>query len=57
VDASNLVFYAAVCGALAAFSPQGSGRPVRAVIGIVVGLVAASALPYFKSLLGLLWNL
>jgi hypothetical protein len=53
VDTTNLVFYAAVCGTLAAFAPQGSGRPLRAAIGIVVGLLAASALPYLKSLLGL----
>jgi hypothetical protein len=53
MDATNLVFYAAVCGTLAAFAPQGRGRPVRAAIGIVVGLLAASALPYFKSLLEL----
>jgi hypothetical protein len=53
LDATNLAFYAAVCGTLAAFAPQGSGRPVRAAIGVVVGLLAASTLPYFKSLLGL----
>jgi hypothetical protein len=53
MDATNLVFYAAVCGALAAFAPQDSARLVRAAIGAVVGLIAASALPYLKSLMGL----
>ncbi len=53
MDPVNLVFYAAVCGTLAAVAPQGKSRVIRGVFGIFVGLFAAGLLPYLKSLFGL----
>lgn len=53
MDPVNLVFYAAVCGTLAAVAPQGKSRVIRGVFGIVVGLFAAGILPFLKGLLGL----
>ena len=44
-------FYVIVCGALAAFAPQGATRIVRALIGAVVGLAAAAAWPTLHGLL------
>jgi len=53
VDPITLIFYASVCGALGWASPK-LGTPVtRLVIGAAVGIVAATALPYLRSLLGL----
>jgi hypothetical protein len=51
-DQIALLFYAVVCGALAAFAPSIGGRALRAVTGAVVGIVAASVLPFVKAALG-----
>jgi hypothetical protein len=53
VDSVNVVFYAAVCGTLAAFAPAAGGRAARVVLGIAVGVIAALVLPFLKSLIGL----
>ena len=50
IDPINLVFYAAVCGILAAVSPQGKSRVMRAVFGAGVGIFASGLLPYLKTL-------
>ena len=51
MDVLTSGFYAVVCGALAAFAPQGSTRIVRAAIGAGVGLVAAGAWPILHGIL------
>ena len=51
MDVLTSGFYAIVCGALAAFAPQGSTRIVRALIGGAVGLVAAGAWPILHGVL------
>jgi hypothetical protein len=51
-DQLAIVFYAVVCGVLAAFAPAFGGRAMRAVIGAGVGLAAASILPLVRSGLG-----
>jgi|GEM_PF-689341 hypothetical protein len=52
-DPVGLVFYGLVCGALAAFAPLLGTRPRRALIGAVVGIVAAILLPVLRSATGL----
>jgi hypothetical protein len=51
MDVLTSGFYAIVCGALAAFAPQGSTRPIRALIGAAVGLLAAGAWPVLHGLI------
>ncbi|WP_018687977.1 hypothetical protein [Ahrensia kielensis] len=51
-DSTAIVWYAAVCGALAAFAPRFGGRTVRIVTGAVVGIVAASVFPAIKGIMG-----
>lgn len=51
-DSTSLIWYAVVCGALAAFAPQFGGRIVRLSVGAVVGIIAASALPAIKGMMG-----
>jgi hypothetical protein len=52
-DPINLLFYAAVCGSLAVYAPTAGGRFARFVLGVVVGLIAATLLPLLKGLAGL----
>jgi hypothetical protein len=51
VDILTSIFYAAVCGVLAALSPEASSRPIRGLIGMAVGLVAAGAWPILHGLI------
>jgi len=51
MDPITLGFYAIVCGCLSAFAPKVPRLPVRITIGAVVGLIAASALPWLKGAL------
>ena len=53
MDPVNLVFYAAVCGTLAAVAPMGKSRLIRGLFGIVVGLFASGVLPHLKSFFGI----
>lgn len=53
MDPVNVVFYAFVCGSLAAYAPTAGGRAARAVLGMVVGVIAASLLPFLRSFIGL----
>ena len=52
MDPVVLGFYATVCGALSVFAPNLGGFLPRLAIGAFVGLVAASILPSFQSLVG-----
>ncbi len=51
-DSTAVVWYAAICGLLAAFAPQLGGRIVRLSIGAGVGIVAATVLPIIKGMMG-----
>ena len=51
MDVLTSIFYAAVCGVLAALSPEASSRAIRGVIGMAVGLLAAGAWPILHGLL------
>lgn len=52
MDPVTLSFYAIVCGLLGLAGPT-LGRPARRlVIGAIVGLLAAGALPYLRASLG-----
>ena len=53
MDPVNLAFYGLVCGTLAAYAPSFGSRAARAVVGVVVGLIASALLPQLKSLAGL----
>lgn len=51
-DSTAIIWYAAICGGLAAFAPQLGGRGMRIGIGAVVGIIAASLLPWLKNMMG-----
>jgi hypothetical protein len=51
LDVLTSGFYAIVCGALAAFAPQGSTRLVRGAIGVAVGVGAATLWPMLHGLI------
>jgi len=53
IDATAIVWYAAICGVLSALAPSFGGRLVRVLIGGVVGIIAATVLPMFRGLTGL----
>lgn len=52
MDPYTLGYYAIVCAALGAAAPRMGRLPVRIVIGTVVGLIAAAALPWLRSTIG-----
>ncbi|WP_421850706.1 hypothetical protein [Oricola sp.] len=52
-DLVNMTFYAIVCGALSAFVAIFQQRLRRIIVGAIVGIVAAIALPYLKMLFGI----
>jgi hypothetical protein len=53
MDPVTLVFYAIICGALALFSPAFPTAIYRLLAGAVVGLGAASLLPFIRASFGL----
>lgn len=53
MDPVNLAFYGLVCGTLAAFAPSLGSRVARAVLGVIVGLIAAGLLPMLRGMAGL----
>ncbi len=53
MDPVSLVFYACVCGVLGLAGPKLGAAPVRLGIGALVGIVAVTALPHVKTVLGL----
>ena len=52
IDGTAIVWYAAVCGVLSALAPSFGGRGLRLAAGAVVGVVAATVLPFVKGLIG-----
>jgi hypothetical protein len=52
MDPVTLAYYGLICGALAATSPRIPSGFLRVLIGIVVGLAAAGALPSIRAALG-----
>ena len=53
MDPVNLAFYGLVCGTLAAFAPNFGSKGMRAAIGVVVGVIASTLLPFLKGMMGL----
>lgn len=53
MDPVTLAYYAIVCGILGATAPRIPGLVARFAIGIMVGLIAAGALPWIKTTFGL----
>lgn len=52
MDPIALAFYAVICGLLSLFAPSLGGTVPRMLIGAVVGILAASLLPFVKTLIG-----
>jgi hypothetical protein len=52
-DPVALVFYAAVCGTLAAYAPSAGGKMQRAFVGALVGMVAAFVLAVARQWIGM----
>ena len=52
MDPITLIFYAVVCGLLSVLAPKLGAMPSRLAVGAVVGVIAATALPYLVALLG-----
>lgn len=53
MDPVTMTFYAVICGALAAVSPNLGPRLHRAGYGILVGALAAFALPSIRAAIGI----
>jgi hypothetical protein len=53
MDPVTILYYAAVCGLLAAVSGKAGGFLQRVGLGVVVGLAAAAALPILRTVLGI----
>jgi hypothetical protein len=53
MDPLNMAYYALVCGLLAGVSSRLGGWLSRVVVGAVIGLVAAAALPMLRSGFGI----
>ncbi|NNE81875.1 MAG: hypothetical protein HKN18_16525 [Silicimonas sp.] len=47
----SLAFYAAVCGLLSLVAPNLGGMVPRLAVGAVVGIVAASVLPFIRGMM------
>jgi hypothetical protein len=52
MDTLTMIFYALVCGGLAALAPNFGSLAIRAVIGAVTGLVAAGVWPALHGIFG-----
>ncbi len=52
MDPITVAFYAIICGLLSAFAPPGWAKLARFAMGAVVGIVAASTLPFLQGLMG-----
>jgi hypothetical protein len=52
LDPVALAYYAAVCGLLSVAGPSLGGAAGRFIAGVVVGLVAAAALPALRGAFG-----
>ena len=52
MDPISLGFYALVCGILSAVAPGLGGMIPRLAAGAVVGVVAATVLPFLRGMMG-----
>ncbi|MCB1475416.1 MAG: hypothetical protein H6883_12595 [Rhodobiaceae bacterium] len=52
-DPATIVWYGAICGLLSLAAPRIGGHAARLAIGIVVGIVAATAFPLLRARMGL----
>jgi hypothetical protein len=52
IDTTAIVWYAAICGILSALAPSFGGQATRIGIGAVVGILAATILPFLKGMMG-----
>ncbi len=52
MDPITILYYATVCGALAAFGGRAGGFLQRLGLGVVVGLAASAVLPILRTVLG-----
>jgi hypothetical protein len=53
MDPVSMVFYAVVCGGLAAAAPSFQSRPARLVVGTITGIIAAGLLPLLRRTFGI----
>lgn len=53
MDTTTLTFYAAVCGLLGLIAPWLGNMVFRLIIGGIIGLIAAGALPLLRASFGL----
>lgn len=53
MDPISLIFYALVCGLLGLAGPKLGKAPMRLAVGACVGILAATALPGLRALIGL----
>lgn len=51
IDTVAIAWYAAICGTLSALAPSLGGRLIRIAIGAVVGICAATVLPFLKNMM------
>jgi len=51
-DSTAIIWYAAICGTLSALAPSLGGQVARISIGAVVGILAATILPFLKGMMG-----
>ncbi len=47
----SLAFYAVVCGILSFFAPNLGGAVPRMAVGAVVGILAATTLPFIRGMM------
>ena len=52
IDMTAIAWYAAICGALAALAPTLGGASRRIIVGAIIGILAATVLPWFRSMMG-----
>ena len=48
----SIAFYAAVCGTLSGLAPSLGGLTARLAVGAVVGVIAATVLPFLRGMMG-----
>ena len=53
IDVTAIAWYAAICGALAALAPTLGGVSRRIIVGAIVGILAATVLPFLRTMMGL----
>lgn len=51
MDPIALLFYAVICGCLSLFAPKLGGMMPRLAVGALVGVAAATALPFIQGAL------